>query len=62
MPKQDPFLRYAVTSFYHFTDRRNAASIKERGGLYSLAALRKMGLKILTCPRKTLPVEAGVLS
>ena len=46
MPAQDPFLQYAVTSFYHFTDRRNAASIRERGGLYSLAALREMGIEI----------------
>ncbi len=46
MPKQDPFLQYAVTSFYHFTDRRNAASIRERGGLYSLAALGEMGIEI----------------
>ena len=46
MSAQDAFLRYAVTSFYHFTDRRNAASIRERGGLYSLAALREMGVEI----------------
>jgi hypothetical protein len=46
MPTQDPFLQYAVTSFYHFTDRRNAASICERGGLHSLAALREMGIEI----------------
>lgn len=46
MPKHDPFLKYRVTSFYHFTDRRNAASIRERGGLYSLAALREMGIDI----------------
>lgn len=46
MPGQDQFLQYAVTSFYHFTDRRNAASISERGGLYSLVALREMGIEI----------------
>lgn len=46
MAKQDPFNRYAVTSFYHFTDRKNAASIREHGGLYSLAVLRAMGIEI----------------
>jgi hypothetical protein len=46
MSKQDPFAQYAVTSFYHFTDRQNAASIRARGGLYSLAALREMGVEI----------------
>lgn len=47
MAKQDPFNRYAVTSFYHFTDRKNAASIREHGGLYSLAILRAKGIEIL---------------
>lgn len=28
---------------YHFTDRRNLASIRERGGLYPLATLRRNG-------------------
>jgi hypothetical protein len=46
MPKQDPFVQYPVTSFYHFTDRSNAALIRELGGLYSLAALRKKGVDI----------------
>lgn len=46
MPKEDPFVKYAVTSFYHFTDRRNAASIQELNGLYSLAALREKGVHI----------------
>ncbi len=46
MLKQDPFVQYSVTSFYHFTDQKNAASIRERGGLYSLAALREMGIEI----------------
>jgi hypothetical protein len=46
MPKQDPFVHYSVTSFYHFTDRSNAVSIRELGGLYSLAALREMGVEI----------------
>jgi hypothetical protein len=46
MPQKDPFLRYAVTSFYHFTDRRNLPMIKERGGLYSLAMLRKMKIEV----------------
>lgn len=46
MPRQDPFIQYAVTSFYHFTDRRNTASIRTRGGLYSLAVLREMKIDI----------------
>lgn len=46
MAKQNPFNRYAVTSFYHFTDRKNAASIREYGGLYSLAILRAKGVEI----------------
>lgn len=44
--RKDPFLRYAVTAFYHFTDRRNLPMIKEHGGLYSLAMLRKMEIEI----------------
>lgn len=43
---QDPFLQYSVTSFYHFTDRKNATPIREHGGLYSLAVLREMGIEI----------------
>jgi hypothetical protein len=46
MPKQDPFVQYSVTSFYHFTDRANSASIRHLGGLHSLAALREMGIEI----------------
>ena len=46
MSKQDPFVQYSVTSFYHFTDRSNAALIRELGGLYSLAALREKGVQI----------------
>jgi hypothetical protein len=40
------FLQYAVTSFFHFTDRRNALSIREHGGLYSHAALRTRAIQI----------------
>lgn len=32
-----------VPMLYHFTDRRNLASIRERGGLYPLATLRRNG-------------------
>src|SRR6202050_5944028 len=46
MAQKDPFLRYAVTSFYHFTDRRNLPMIKEHGGLYSLAMLSKMKIEV----------------
>jgi hypothetical protein len=46
MAKRDPFLRYAITSFYHFTDRRNLPKIREHGGLYSLAMLREMEVEV----------------
>lgn len=46
MAKRDPFLRYAITSFYHFTARRNLPKIREHGGLYSLAMLRQMEVEI----------------
>jgi hypothetical protein len=46
MAEQDPFNRYVVTSFYHFTDRKNAASIRQHGGLYSLAVLRVREIEI----------------
>ena len=37
---------YAVTNFYHFTDRRNLALIRELGRLLSLAKLRKLEIEI----------------
>jgi hypothetical protein len=40
----DPLQR--VTVLYHFTDRRNVASIREQGGLYPLATLREKGVAI----------------
>jgi hypothetical protein len=43
MAKPDPF--DAVRILYHFTDRGNLPSIQEHG-LYSLAKLRKKGIKI----------------
>ena len=46
MATQDPFRQYGITSLYHFTDRRNATSIRELGGLHSLASLREMGIEI----------------
>ena len=46
MATDDPFIRYAVTRLYHFTDRRNLPSIRELKGLYSLAKLREMGAEI----------------
>jgi hypothetical protein len=42
----DPFMRYAVPHLYHFCDRRNLPLIRELGGLYSLAKLEEMGVKI----------------
>jgi hypothetical protein len=43
MAKPDPF--DAVRMLFHFTDRANLPSIREHG-LYSLAKLRKKGIKI----------------
>jgi hypothetical protein len=37
-----PFDR--IRYFYHFTDRRNLSSIRERGGLHSTAKLREIGI------------------
>jgi hypothetical protein len=42
MPLPDPLSR--IRRLYHFTDRRNLPSIRELGGLYSTAKLRKMGI------------------
>jgi hypothetical protein len=38
----DPFVRYSVTTLYHFTDRRNLPRIRDLGGLYSLVKLTQM--------------------
>jgi len=46
MADKDPFLRYGVTAFYHFTDRRNLPAIQEHGGLYSLAKLRERKIDV----------------
>lgn len=46
MVSVDPFRRYNVSTFYHFTDRRNLPLIRELGGLYSLAKLREMEVEI----------------
>ncbi len=46
MEASDPFRSHSVTAFYHFTDRRNLAKIREAGGLYSFAELRKRGIKV----------------
>ena len=35
-----------IIYFYHFTDRRNLASIRQRGGLYSWEDCRKKGIDI----------------
>lgn len=35
-----------IRSLFHFTDRRNLASIREKGGLYSYAKLKEMGIEI----------------
>lgn len=35
-----------IPMLYHFTDRRNLASICELGGLYSLTKLNEMGVQI----------------
>lgn len=41
----DPFKRYSVIHFYHFTDRCNLDLIRELGGLYSFAKLRELGVE-----------------
>lgn len=46
MTTKDLFKKYAVTAFYHFTDRRNLVLIQELGGLLSLARLRNLEIKI----------------
>lgn len=37
----DPFVRFSVTTLYHFTDRRNLPSVRELGGLFSFAKLKE---------------------
>lgn len=44
MGKQDPFS--PITTLYHFTDRRNIALIRQLGGLFPLAMLKKKGHKV----------------
>jgi hypothetical protein len=44
MATKDPFRRYFVTAFYHFTDRRNLPLIREHG-LLSRATLAEMGIE-----------------
>jgi hypothetical protein len=44
--KERPVPTYAITSFYHFTARRNLPKIREHGGLYSLAMLREMEVEV----------------
>jgi hypothetical protein len=43
MLAQPPFDR--IRYLYHFTDRRNLASIRDTGGLYSTAKLHEKGIK-----------------
>lgn len=43
---KDPFRRYSVSAFYHFTDRRNLAKIRELEGLFSLVELTNRSVKI----------------
>ena|SRR5258707_471906 len=45
MAKRDPFREHGVTTFYHFTDRRNLALIRTHG-LCSSAGLKKKGIAI----------------
>jgi len=40
----DPLKR--ITLLYHFTDRRNLASIREHGGLYPMTKLKKRNIKV----------------
>lgn len=36
-----------ITLLYHFTDRRNLPSIREHGGLYPIATLKKKNIKVV---------------
>jgi len=44
MVSVDPLKQIAV--LYHFTDRRNLPSIRQHGGIYPMAELRKMGIEV----------------
>lgn len=44
MSNADPLKR--ITLLYHFTDRRNLASIREHGGLYPMTKLKKRNIKV----------------
>lgn len=44
MVSVDPLKQIAV--LYHFTDRRNLPSIRQYGGIYPMAELRKMGIEV----------------
>lgn len=46
MAKDDPFRRHSVAAFFHFTDRRNLANIRNHGGLYSLVELEKRKIEV----------------
>lgn len=42
----DPFRKFNVTAFFHFTDASNVPLIKKHGGLYSLDELRKRKIEV----------------
>jgi hypothetical protein len=46
MTNDDPFVRYVVTTLFHFTDKRNLSLIRQLGGLYSLAKLSEKGIAV----------------
>ena len=46
MSAQDPFVKYRVNSFFHFTDLRNCLGIRKHGGIYSLAKAEEKGIDI----------------
>ena len=46
MMRDDPFKKYPIIAFYHFTDRRNLPNIRKHGGLYSWIKLRKKGIDV----------------
>ena len=45
MANTDPLKR--ITLLYHFTDRRNLPSIREKGGLYPMAKLKKKEIEVI---------------
>lgn len=46
MSTVDLFRMHNVSAFFHFTDTRNIPSIRDNGGLYSIAELKKRAITV----------------